>query len=104
MAVLPADCLLDLEELAERLNLRHVRLATEVEVANLFPECEVGAMPPLGRLFGLPVYIDSRLAEEEYITFNGGTHRDAIQIRFSDLLRLTDPKITRFAHVETPMM
>jgi Ala-tRNA(Pro) deacylase len=104
MAVLPADCLLDLEEVAERLNLRHVRLATELEVANLFPECEVGAMPPLGTLFGLPVYIDSRLAEEDYIAFNAGTHRDAIHMCFSDLLRLTDPRITRFAHVEAPMM
>jgi Ala-tRNA(Pro) deacylase len=77
MAVLPADCKVHLEELAITLNLQHLRLATEEEVRERFPESEVGAEPPLGALFGLPVYMDARLAEEAYMFFNAGTHRDA---------------------------
>jgi Ala-tRNA(Pro) deacylase len=100
MAVLPADCTVDLEELATDLGLTHIRLATEVELTRLFPECEVGAMPPLGDLFRLPVYLDERLADENYIGFNAGTHRDTIYMRFADYLCLAHAQITRFAHRE----
>jgi Ala-tRNA(Pro) deacylase len=98
MAVLPADCKVDLEQLASTLNSQHFRLATEEEVRELFPECEIGAMPPFGPSFGMPVYLDIRLAEEPYILFNAGTHRDAIHMSVPDYIRLTDPTITQFAH------
>ncbi len=98
IAVLPADCMVDLDELARNLGLDRIRLATETEVDRLFPDSEIGAMPPLGNLFNLPVYVDERLAEEQDIIFNAGTHRDAIQMSFADYLHLTKPLITRFAH------
>lgn len=100
MAVLPADCKIDLEQLAATLNFKHLDLATEEEVRELFPESEVGAMPPFGALFDMPVYLDVRLAEEPYILFNGGTHRDAIHISVADYIRVVDPAIMQFTHAE----
>jgi Ala-tRNA(Pro) deacylase len=100
MAVLPADCTVDLKELATNLGLAHIRLATEVELTRLFPECEVGAMPPLGTLFNLPAYLDERLADERFIAFNAGTHRDTIHMSFADYLCLAEAQVTRFAHPE----
>lgn len=97
MAVLPADCKVDLDELATALNLQHLRLATEEEVRERFPESEIGAVPPLGALFGLPVYMDMRLAKEGYIFFNAGTHRDAIHMSVPDYVRVADPLVLQFA-------
>jgi len=57
-------------------------------------------MPPFAVVFGIPVYMDVRLAEEPYILFNAGTHRDAIHMRVADYFRLTEPVIMRFAHPE----
>jgi Ala-tRNA(Pro) deacylase len=101
MAVLRADCLLDLDELESNLGLARLRLATESEIVNLFPGCEVGAMPPIGQLFDLPVYLDERLAQEKHIVFSAGTHRDAIHMRMEDYLLLAEPLITRFAYLES---
>jgi Ala-tRNA(Pro) deacylase len=98
MAVLPADCKVDLAQLASALNIEHLSLATEEEVRQAFPESEVGAMPPFGAPFGMSVYLDIRLADEPYILFNAGTHRDAIHMRVADYIRLADPTIIRFAH------
>ena len=91
MAVVPADCKIGLEDLARALNMAHVRLATEEEVRDRFPDSEVSAVPPFGAFFGLPVYADVRLADEKYIFFSAGTHRDAIHMAFSDYVRLADP-------------
>lgn len=103
MTVLPADCKVDLEELAATLNLRHLRLATEEEVRSSFPASEVGAAPPFGHLFGMPVYMDVRLAKESYIFFNAGTHRDAIHMSVADYIRMADPVVTRFARLDRPL-
>jgi Ala-tRNA(Pro) deacylase len=97
MAVLPADCVIDLDELAMTLNLIRIRLATEAEICQVCPDSEVGAMPPFGGLFDLPVYVDARLTEEKYIFFNAGTHRDTIHMSFADYFRVANPLITRFA-------
>jgi Ala-tRNA(Pro) deacylase len=97
MAVLPADCKADLEELERALKQHPLRLATEEQVRTIFSDSEVGAVPPFGNLFGLPVYMDVRLADETYIFFNAGTHRDAIHMSSSDYIGLTDPVIIRFA-------
>jgi Ala-tRNA(Pro) deacylase len=74
-----------------------VRLATEQELGELFPESELGAMPPFGNLFGLTVYFDTSLVDEKFIGFNGGTHRDLIDMRVADFLRLIQPVIGEFA-------
>ncbi|MGC9970959.1 MAG: YbaK/EbsC family protein [Bryobacteraceae bacterium] len=97
MAVLPSDSVVDLEQLRQDLGLSRLRLATEAELGELFPTCELGAMPPFGNLFSLPVYVDSRLAGEDTITFNAGTHRDVIHMHFLDFKRLVNPSIISFA-------
>jgi Ala-tRNA(Pro) deacylase len=91
MVVLPADSLVDLHELHRLLGASHVRLATEQELADLFPDCDLGAMPPFGNLYGLPVYADSSFAHQPVIAFNGGTHRDIVYMRFVDFQRAVDP-------------
>ncbi len=97
MAVLPADSVVDLEQLRLGLGLSRLRLATEKELGELFPSCELGAMPPVGSLFGLPVYVDSRMAAEGTITFNAGTHRDVIHMQYRDFERVIHPAVAPFA-------
>ena len=96
MAVLPADERVDLDRLRQALGLTRLRLATEEELAKLLPDCEVGAMPPLGPLFGLPVYVDARLAEQDMVEFDGGTHRDEIRMTYAEFARLADPLVRHF--------
>ena len=97
MAVLPADSVVDLEELRQDLGMSRLRLAAEAELAELFPAGELGAMPPFGNLFGFPVYADSRMAGEDVIAFNAGTHRDVIHMHFRDFERLVHPRVVPFA-------
>jgi Ala-tRNA(Pro) deacylase len=97
MAVLCADSVVDLEQLRLSLGLSRLRLATEAELGELFPQCELGAMPPFGNLYNLPVYVDSRLSTQESIAFNAGTHRDVVHMRFRDFERLVNPAILPFA-------
>jgi Ala-tRNA(Pro) deacylase len=73
-----------------------VWLATEEEIKYLFPDCEVGAMPPFGNLYGLPVYVDQSLTEDEEIVFQAGTHSEAIRMRYWDFAALVFPVITEF--------
>lgn len=93
MAVLPALHKLDLEKIRQGIGTRQVRLADEEIMERLCPDCDVGAEPPFGNLYDMPVYVDPSLAHDEYITFNGGTHKDAIRMRFSDYERLVHPTI-----------
>jgi Ala-tRNA(Pro) deacylase len=76
-----------------------VRLATEDELKGLFPDCEVGAMPPFGILYGLPVYVDRSLTEDEQIIFEAGTHSEAIRMRYWDFAALVFPVVTEFHRV-----
>lgn len=99
MAVLPADYVVDLQELRAALGLKRARLATEKELAELFADCELGAMPPLGSLYKMPTYVESSLAEEEWIAFNAGTHRDVVHLRFEDFKRLEKPLVVHFARL-----
>jgi len=102
MAVLPADAFVEPEDLRKLMGVDFVELATEADLARLFPASELGAMPPLGQLFGLPVYFDHSLENEKFIAFNAGSHRDLIQMSVDDFLRLVQPVIGRFAvHVES---
>ena len=97
MIVLPANRLLDCREARLALGLSQVRLATEDELTKLFPDCELGAMPPVGSLYGLPVYLDSSLASEDTIAFNAGTHQDAVQMKTADFRRLFHPLVVPLA-------
>jgi Ala-tRNA(Pro) deacylase len=96
MTVLPASWNVNLPRLRDLLMSQHVRLATEDEIKNLFPDCELGAMPPFGNLYGLHVYVDQSLTEDEEITFQAGTHSDAIRMRYWDFAALVFPVVTEF--------
>ena len=96
LAVLTAPNHVRLDKLAVEVG-KSVRLATEQEFSSLFPDCEVGAMPPFGSLYDLPVYVDESLATDEAIVFNAGTHRDAIRMGYDDFVRLAKPRVFSFA-------
>jgi Ala-tRNA(Pro) deacylase len=100
MAVLAADCSANLRELRDFLGMSHLRLATEEELGTLFNDSELGAMPPFGNLYGIPVYVDDSLCGEEMIAFNAGTHRDAVHMHFGDFLKLVQPEIIPFSRFE----
>jgi len=97
MIVVPASRFVDFQEVRLTLGLTHARLATEQEIGQLFPDCELGAMPPMGNLYGMPVYLDSSLAAEETIAFNGGTHYDVVHMRTSDFRKLVHPTVISLA-------
>jgi Ala-tRNA(Pro) deacylase len=97
MCVLPASHRIDFDKLSRVLGAKEVRLATEAEFKDLFPECEVGAMPPFGNLHGLNVVSDASLAEDEEIVFDAGTHTEVIRMAYADYARLVSPQIASFA-------
>lgn len=96
MAVVPASHRVDLERLGQVLNTNSIRLATEEEFKDVFPECELGAMPPLGNIYHLDVWIDEKLKSCPTISFNAGTHAEIIQMSFADFDRLVQPKAAFF--------
>ena len=97
MLSLPAPYHVDLEKAAKMLGAQEARLAEEEEFEGAFPDCEVGAMPPFGNLYGLPVYVEEALAEDETIFFRAGTHTDAMSVGYADFERLVEPTVGRFA-------
>ena len=97
MAVLPASYKVSFEELKEFFGLSEVRLAYEQEFMDKFPDCEVGAMPPFGNLYGMEVYVAESLAEDEEIAFNACSHTELIKMNFSDFEKLVNPKKIRFS-------
>ena len=98
MLALPAPLRVDLTKAAAALGAKDVRLAHEEEFAAAFPDCEVGAMPPFGNLYDLPVVVDKALSEDEEIVFNAGTHTDTVTLKYADFARLVKPKVAEFAH------
>jgi len=96
-AALPASERVDLAALKQEIGASSVVLATESEFADLFPDCEPGAMPPFGNLFGLPVYAASELADDERIAFSAGSHSELIQMAYEDFDRLVRPSKLKFA-------
>jgi Ala-tRNA(Pro) deacylase len=96
LVVLPAVRRLVLSDLRELLETPLVRLATEEEMRELFPDCELGAMPPFGNLYGLPVYVSGNLAEETEIAFNAGTHTEVIKMAYADFEQLVKPTVIEF--------
>lgn len=96
MAVLPAPWKVDLDQLARSMGVRRAELATEEEMRTLFSDCEVGAEPPFGNLYGLPVFVDRTLTEDQDIFFEAGTHKEAIKMAYADFERLVHPKVGGF--------
>ena len=94
MAVVPASFHVDLRLLKKTTGANSVELASEEEFKGLFPECETGAMPPFGNLYGIDVYADERLAKDKEIAFNAGSHRELIRLAWEDFNRLAKPHVT----------
>ena len=88
MAVLPASEHLDLETLKAAVDAQDVRLASEAEFESQFLDCDIGAMPPFGNLYGVDVYVSERLAEDGEIAFNAGNHRELVMMSYADFERL----------------
>jgi len=96
MVVLPATRRIVLHDLREMLGNDRIRLATETEFKDAFPDCEIGAMPPFGNLYNMPVYVAASLAEETEIAFNAGTHSEVIQLSYEDFEQLVKPMVLDF--------
>ncbi|MBI4831679.1 MAG: YbaK/EbsC family protein [Candidatus Lindowbacteria bacterium] len=97
LLVLQAPTMVDLSRLKKELGCKEIRLATELEMEKLFPETELGAEPPFGNLYNLPVYVDRGFAEMPEMVFNAGTHTETIRIKYSDFERLVSPKVIEIA-------
>jgi Ala-tRNA(Pro) deacylase len=93
MVVLPADRRIDLAYLKKVTKAHSVRLASEEEFTGMFPGCEVGAMPPLGELYGLEVYAARELTEDDEIAFNAGTFTEVVRLPYGEFRRLTRPRV-----------
>lgn len=93
MLVLPASKVVDFQEVRDALGCNTARLATETELSRLFPDCDLGAMPPFGNLYNMKVLMDSNLLADERLVFNAGTHRDVVHLRQEDFRRLVRPEV-----------
>jgi Ala-tRNA(Pro) deacylase len=97
MAVLPGYMQVDFQALAGAVGGSKVELATESDFRDRFPDCELGAMPPFGNLYGMPVYVAEALAADEEIAFNACSHTELIKLAYEDFQRLVKPKVLKFA-------
>ena len=93
MAIVPASMDVSLGKVRNATDAQDVRLAHEADFERLCPDCEVGAAHPFGNLYDLPVYVSRTLAADEKITFNAGSHRDAIRMRYRDFEALVKPHV-----------
>ena len=97
MAVLPATYKVDFGLLKKATGASDIELASEQEFKDMFPECEIGAMPPFGNLYGMEVLVSKTLAEDEEIAFNAGTHRELVKLSYKDFETLVKPKVLKFS-------
>src|SRR2546425_7947122 len=95
MVVLPAASRVDFDLLKQAAGAQHAELAGEKEFKDLFPECELGAMPPFGTLYGMETYASDRLREQEEIAFSAGSHSEIIRLSYGDFERLAKPRILK---------
>jgi Ala-tRNA(Pro) deacylase len=93
MVVLPACARIDFAALCRGTGSASAMLAGEGEFGALFPGCEVGAMPPFGNLYGVPVYVDESLTQDKDISFNAGTHAELLRLTYEDFARLVQPRV-----------
>ncbi|MFI5399010.1 MAG: aminoacyl-tRNA deacylase, partial [Candidatus Binatia bacterium] len=100
MVVLPAPLRVDLKRVRQATGMPDLHLATEEEFAGLFPQCEPGAMPSFGNLYGIPVWVDEALAKQKEIVFNAGNHEQTVHMAYADFARLPRPNVTSFGRLE----
>lgn len=97
MAVVSAPQHVDLTRLKAATGAAVVELATESEFRERFPDCELGAMPPFGNLYEMPVYADESLTRDKEIAFNAGSHRELVRIAWEDYEKLVKPRLLKIA-------
>ena len=97
MAVLPASETVNLDSLKTALKAKKVDLASERQFRDRFADCELGAMPPFGNLYGFKVYVDETLTHDKEIAFNAGTHLELIKLAYADFANLVEPVVLRFS-------
>ncbi|MDE3112329.1 MAG: YbaK/EbsC family protein [Chloroflexota bacterium] len=103
MVVLPASEKLSFERLRAVIQAKHVRLASEDEFAGRFADCDAGAMPPFGHLYGLSAVMDDTLAKNELISFRLGTHTTTMSMRYEDFARIEKPRLADLGVAPMPV-
>lgn len=98
MAVMPANKKIDLNKVKEILSTKTTELANENNLKDIFPDCEIGAMPPFGNLYGMDVIVSADLTLDEEIAFNAGDHRELMEVNYKDYARLVHPQVMSFTY------
>ena len=101
MVVLPASHRLNLHDLRQELEVAQIEMAPESEVEKICEDCELGAFPPFGHLYGMETWVDRTLSKSEAIVFNAGTHTEAIRMKYADYAELENPLMASFANPES---
>lgn len=96
LAVMPAPLRINFKQLAAAGGAKKCSLASETDFQQLFPDCDLGAMPPFGNLYNLPTYVEDTLTADKEIVFNAGTHEEAIKISYADFARLAAARVAKF--------
>jgi len=96
MAVLPASSKVNFETLKNAAGAKNAELASEEEFQRMFPDCEIGAMPPFGNLYGMEVFASETLAQDQEIAFNAGSHTELVRLAYKDFERLVSPRMVKF--------
>jgi len=96
LCALPASHFIDLKELKDQLGVRDISLADEPILNELFPDCELGAEPPIGRLWGLPTVMDESVLRDDMVTFQAGRHDQAVTMPLAEYRRIAQPEIAHF--------
>ena len=96
MCALPASYRIDLGELREQLQVDEIRLVEEPKLTELFPDCELGAEPPIGRMYGMTTLMDESLVADDRVTFQAGTHEDSVTMSLAEYRRVAQPEIAHF--------
>ena len=97
MAVLPASYQVDIAALKAASGAKTIRLASEAEFKDRFPDCETGAMPPFGNLYGMAVFAEESLSKDKDISFNAGSHNELVRLSWDDFQRLVKPTLLKFS-------
>jgi len=97
MMVLPASYFVDLKEARRSTGHQNLHFASEEELGRIFPDCELGAMPPMGHLYNLPVFVERDLTDDTIIEFNAGSHEDAVRMKYQDFQQMEQPQVSHFS-------
>lgn len=102
VAVLPANRQVNLELVSKALGGSQIDLATEIDIAQHCPDCEIGALPPFGSQYNMTTLIDGALLQDEEIVFEGNTHHESIRMKLEDFRRLEEPLVGHISYVNAP--